>query len=81
MAEKISRLEAAQKKARIDIAVRAVKAKTQQKIPVLLSPIKKTPSRVPKRKIVDSLRVSSADEDEVLEEIVTDGAKGWFLLL
>ena len=75
MAEKISRLEAAQKKARIDIAVRAVKAKTQQKIPVLLSPIKKTPSRVPKRKIVDSLRVSSADEDEVLEEIVTDGAK------
>ena len=46
LAEKISRLEAAQKKARIDIAVRGIKAKTKPKVPVRLSPVKK---KVPKR--------------------------------
>ena len=71
--DKISRLEAAQKKARIDIAVRGIKAKTQQKIPARLSPVKK---KAPKRKVADSLMDSSVDEEEeVLEEIMTDGVR------
>ena len=74
LSDKISRLEAAQRKARIDIAVRGIKAKTQQKVTPRLSPIKKMPSKTPKRKLADSLVNSSADEDEEkMEEIVTEG--------
>ena len=77
--EKISQLEAAQKKARLDLAVRSLKSKVQGKNPVKGSPKRKPDSRIPKRKMGDSLETSSIrnsdEEEEVLEEIVTDGAK------
>ena len=70
--EKITRLEAAQKKARIDLAVKGIKQKTQPKHSGRLSPMKKPSLRIPKRKAEDSLysssEKSSDDEDERLEK-------------
>ena len=71
--EKISRLEAAQKRARIDIAVKGIRAKTQQRTPVVLSPLRR---KVPKKKNADSLMDSSVeDEEEEMEEIMTHGVR------
>ena len=71
--EKISRLEAAQKRARIDIAVKGIRAKTQQRTPVVLSPLRR---KVPKKKNADSLMDSSVeDEEEEMEEIMTEGVR------
>ena len=78
--EKISQLEAAQKKARLDLAVKGLKSKMQVRNPAKLSPTKKPSVRIPKRKMADSLDASSArasdeEEEEVLDEIITDGAR------
>ena len=76
--EKVTRLEAAQKKARIDLAAKSMKPNKQQK---RLSPIKKPLPKIPKRKLGDSLDMSSMlllpsdEEEEMLEEIFTDGAR------
>ena len=81
--EKISRLEAAQRKSRLDLAVKGLKSKVQGKNPAMGSPKKKQDSRIPKRKMGDSLETSSIrnldEEEEVLEEIVTDGAMKFML--
>ena len=41
----------------------------------MLSPVKKILPKVPKRKIEDSLKASSAEEEEDMDEIVTEGVR------
>ena len=76
--EKITRLEAAQKKARIDLAVKGIKQKSRPKPSGRVSPKKMPSMRIPKRKAGDSLysssEKSSDEDDEGLEETRKEGA-------